>query len=148
MRMKRSGSTSTVVILAIALALVAAIVVLFLMAGDSPSGVATRFLTALAKGDSKTLAETSFIDGVSQEELQKKWEATHEVTKYWQFNYMIQDSTQQDANNAAVVMQWVKNATSQSSYGEKYELPLAKRDGKWKVDVRGISREMYPALPR
>ena len=146
MRMKRSGRTSIVVI--IALALVAAVVVLFLMAGESPSGVASKFLTALAKGDSKTLAETSFIEGVSQDELQKKWEATHEVTKYWQFNYMIQDTTQQDANNAAVVMQWVKNATSQASYGEKYELPLAKRDGKWKVDVRGISREMYPALPR
>src|SRR6476620_533134 len=117
MRMKRSGRTSIVVI--IALALVAAIVVLFLMAGESPSGVGAKFLTALAKGDTKTLAETSFIDGVSQDDLQKKWEATHEVTKYWQFNYMIQDTTQQDANNAAVVMQWVKNATSQASYGEK-----------------------------
>lgn len=146
MRMKRSGRASLVIVILVAL--VAAVVVLFIMAGDSPSGVAGRFLTALAKGDTKTLTELTYMEGKTPDQIKEAWDQTKAVTKYWQFQWKIQDSKDQDADNATVVLAWTKNSSSPSSYEEKYELPLLKRDGKWKVDVRGISREMYPALPR
>jgi hypothetical protein len=146
MRMKRSGRASLVIVILVAL--VAAVVVLFLMAGDSPSGVAGRFLTALAKGDTKTLADLSYMEGKTTDQIKDEWDKTKGVTKYWQFQWKIQDSKDQDADNSTVVLGWVKNSASISAYEEKYELPLVKRDGKWKIDVRGISREMYPALPR
>jgi len=146
MRMKRSGRASIVIVVAIAL--VAAVVVLFLMAGESPSGIAGRFLTALANGDTKTVSELSYMEGKTQDQIKAEWDKTYEVSKYWHFAWEIQDTNEQDQNNAAVRLEWVKKANSPSSYAEKYELPLVKKDGHWKVDVRGISREMYPALPR
>ena len=146
MRMKRSGRTSIVVIAAVAI--VAAVVLLFLMAGDSPSAAANRFLVALAKGDTKAIAENSYMEGLQTPEIEKAWQDTYDVSKYWVFAYHIQETEEQDPNNATVRLAWVKGADSQAAYEEKYELPMVKRDGKWKVDVRGISREMYPSLPR
>ena len=146
MRMKRSGRASIVIVIAIAL--VAAVVVLFFMAGESPSGVAGRFLTALAKGDTQTVADLSYMEGKTPQQIKTEWDETYELSKYWRFTYEVQDSNEQDTDNATVPIQWVKKADSSGAYAEKYELPLVKRDGHWKVDVRGISREMYPALPR
>lgn len=146
MRMKRSGRTSIVVIITVVL--VAAVVGLFLMAGESPNGVGVKFLTALANGNSKTLAELSYMDGNTPEQIEEKWKQTHEISKYWLFAYKVMGTTIQDDKTATIRLDWVKNAASPSAYGEKYELPMVKVDGKWKVDVRAISREMYPALPR
>lgn len=146
MRMKRSGRTSIVIIITVAL--VAAVVGLFLLAGESPTGVAGQFLTALGKGDTKTLAKLSYMDGLSEAEIEKRWQETHELSKYWAFAFKVRDANEQDPDNATVRLDWVKNAASGSAYEEKYELPMVKKDGKWKIDVRGISREMYPALPR
>jgi len=146
MRMKRSGRASIVIVIAIAL--VAAVIVLFLMAGDSASGVAARFLTALQKGDTKTLAELSYMEGLSPDQVQKKWDETYAVTKYWQFNWRVTDTKEQDSDNASVNLMWTKDMGSPSAYEDKAELPMLKKDGKWKIDVRAISREMYPDLPR
>jgi hypothetical protein len=146
MRMKRSGRASIVVIITVAL--VAAVLGLFLFAGESPSGVAGKFLTALAKGDSKTLAELSYMEGLTTEQVEQRWKETHEVSKHWVFSYQIKDTKEQNATNTTVVLDWIKNAVNPSAYAEKFELPMVKRDGKWKVDVRGLSREMYPSLPR
>lgn len=146
MRMKRSGRASLVIVITVAL--VAAVIGLFLLAGESPTGVTGKFLTALAKGDSKTLASLSFMDGLSEAEIEKKWQQTHAMSKYWTFAFKMQGSNEQDANSATVRLEWMKNAMNPNSYGEKFEVPLIKVDGKWKVDVRGISRDMYPSLPR
>ena len=146
MRMKRSGRTSIIVIITITL--VAAVIGLFLMAGESPNGVGVKFLTALANGNTKTLAELSYMDGNTPAEIEEKWKQTHEISKYWYFAYQVQGTTIQDDKTATIRLEWVKNVSSPSAFGEKYELPMVKVDGKWKVDVRAISREMYPALPR
>jgi len=146
MRMKSSGRASIVIVVAIVI--VAAIVVLFFMAGESPSGIAGRFLTALAKGDTKTVADLSFIEGKSPEQIKAEWDQTYAYSKYYRFAWEVQDAAEADENNAAVRIQWTKKADRPGAYAEKYELPLVKKDGHWKVDVRGISREMYPALPR
>ena len=145
MRMKRSGRVSLVLILAIA-AVVAALA-LFLLAGESPRGVAGQFLTALAKGDAKTLAELSYMEGQTPEQIESKWKDTYAYSKYWIFAYMIKDVRDLDKDNSTVTLGWVKNATKESSYEEKFELPMVRKDGKWKVDVRAMSREMYPYLP-
>lgn len=144
--MKRSGRVSLVLIVALAVA--AAVVALFLMAGDSPSGVAGRFLTALAKGDTKTLTELSYMEGLSDDQIAAKWKATNESSKYWAFGYSIKDVKDQDANNSTVTLRWVKDAIGTAPEEIKAELPMVKKDGKWKVDVRGMSRQMYPFLPQ
>lgn len=146
MRMKRSGRTSIIVIITVTL--VAAVIGLFLLAGESPTGVGTKFLTALANGNEKQLAEFGYMDGLTPAQMEEKWKETHEVSKYWLFAYRVQGTTNQDENSATIRLEWIKNATNPASYGEKFELPMVKVDGKWKVDVRAISREMYPALPR
>jgi hypothetical protein len=146
MRMKRSGRTSIVIIVTVAL--VAGVIGLFLLAGESPTGVAGRFLTSLAKGDTKTLASLSYMGDLPPDKVEEAWKNTYEVSKYWKFAYSISGSNEQDSNNATVKLQWVKGADNPSAFEEKYELPLVKKDGKWLVDVRGISRDMYPALPR
>jgi hypothetical protein len=144
--MKRSGRASLVVV--VTLALVAAVVVLFLFAGESPTGVAGKFLVALAKGNTKELAELSYMEGLTEAQIEQKWKQTHAAAKFWPFAFQLKEANMLDDSNATVRLDWVKNTSSPSAFGEKYELPMVKRDGKWKVDVRGISRDMYPALPR
>lgn len=144
--MKRSGRVS--IILVVAVAIVAAVVALFLMAGDSPSGVAGRFLTALAKGDTKTLAELSYMEGLTTEQIEAKWKETHESSKYWVFAFAIKDAKDQDANNSTVTVTWLKDAIGTAPEEIEAELMMVKKDGQWKVDVRGMSRTMYPFLPQ
>lgn len=144
--MKRSGRVSIFVIITVVL--MAAVVGLFLLAGESPTGVGTKFLTALANGNAKTLAELSYMEGETPAEMEEAWKKTYEASKYWLFAYKVMGSTEQDANTASIRLEWVKNIANPSAYGEKFELPMVKVDGKWKVDVRAISRAMYPNLPR
>ncbi len=146
MRMKRSGRTSIVVVITIVL--VAAVVGLFLLAGESPTGVGVKFLTSLAKGDTKTLADLSYMEGNTPQQVEEKWKQTKDATKYWMFAFSVKNTTLQDSDSASLVLDWIKNASNPSAYGEEFELPMVKVDGKWKVDVRAISREMYPALPK
>lgn len=146
MRMKRSGRTSIIVIITVTL--VAAVIGLFLLAGESPTGVGTKFLTALANGNAKQLAELSYMDGLNQAQIEEKWKESYETSKFWMFAYRVQGTTNQDSKSATIKLEWVKNVSNPSSYGEKFELPMVMIDGKWKVDVRAISREMYPGLPR
>ena len=42
----------------------------------------------------------------------------------------------------------IHDADHPGAYEELYELPMVKVGDDWKVDVRGISREFYPGLPR
>lgn len=146
MLMKRSGRVSLVVVVAVAL--LVAVLALFLLAGESPRGVASRFLTALARGDTKTLAELSYLEGNTPAQIEAKWKQTHEFSKYWVFAYGIKGVRDQDPDHSTVTLGWVKNASGSSAYEEKYELPMVRKDGKWLVDVRAISREMYPSLPQ
>ncbi len=47
-----------------------------------------------------------------------------------------------------VRMMVIRNAERDGAYEEKFELPLVKKDGKWKVEVLGLDRRLYPGLPR
>ena len=133
MRMKRSGRVSLVLIAAVAI--VAAVVALFMLAGDSPSGVAGRFLSALAKGDTKTLAELSYMEGLSQSQIEAKWKATHDSSKYWVFAYAIKDVKEQDANNATVNLDWVKDKD-----GANLDLSTRANTKTWRRPINSCSR--------
>ncbi len=127
---------------------VAALVVLLFMGQKSPGEAGSRFMDALARGDVDTLVKTSYSPGKSPEELRKDWEfATHTVGKHYLFHWEITSSNVVNDDSATVRLAVQRNF-GPGSYDENYGLPLHKIDGEWKVDASGISREMYPALPR
>lgn len=106
-------------------------------------------MDALARGDSKKLAQLSFIEGVSQQDLEKKWDATVQgASRYYRWGWRPHLATQASDSVAAVSFQVTRDWDLPGSYEEKFELPMLKRDGQWKVDVRRIDRRMYPFLPR
>jgi hypothetical protein len=125
------------------------IIAVFFFGKESLTSVGARFMNALAKGDVDTLTKMTYSGNRSPENIRKEWEfAVHNAGKYYNFRWNIVAASQADANNGSVRLQVVRNADNPSSYEENFALPLVKVGDEWKVDVKGISREMYPALPR
>lgn len=123
--------------------------VLFVAAREGASTVAARFMDALARQDAATLTQLSYMDGVSAQELRSQWDyAVNVAGKYYRFNWEIRGETQTGPDSAAVRMGFWRNYGSPGSYDENFQLNLIRIRGTWKVDVRSISREMYPGLPR
>lgn len=146
-RMNRAGRISIVGLLGL-LGIIVFIAVL-VSGRESLSSVGARFMGALAKGDVDELTKLSYLGTESQEDVRKQWEfACHTAGRYYNFTYQITSSLQADPTSGSVRMQVTKNATDPGSYAEGFQLPLVKVGDEWKVDVKGISREMYPALPR
>ncbi|GEM_PF-513533 len=144
--MRRAGRVSPLLLVAILGAAALAMVLFFNQ--ESPGEAGARFMDALARGDVKQLTADSYAPGKSQEELSKDWQfATQVASKHYLFFWTIVSSTVQSEDSAVVKVQVQRNF-GPGSYDENYGLPLHKRNGKWKVDASGISREMYPALPR
>ena len=130
----------------------AIIVILFgivLFSKESPAVVGTRFMAALAKGDAKTLTDLSYLGTESKDSVGQKWDFTvNRAGKHYQFAVRILRFSQSSDDSASVAMEVVRNARNSSAYPEKFELPMVKTSDGWKVDYRGINREMYPGLPR
>jgi hypothetical protein len=125
------------------------VAVIFFVRQDSMGGAGTRFLTALAKHDVNTLTELTYLDKRDPEQVRKQWDfAVNEAAKHYRFLWVVDNSTQADADNGALQLRVWRNLDSPSTYDERFQLPMAKEDGKWKVVVSGISREMFPGLPR
>lgn len=124
------------------------VVGLFLFARDSAAETATGFMTALSKGDVDKLVELSYFDRTSTDELRKKWDfAVHRAGPHYLFAWRVENVSQADSENAAAMMAVTRNI-DQEGFEEKFQLPLVKKDGSWKVDVRAINRTLFPALPR
>ena len=121
---------------------------LFFMGRESATTVASRFMSALAKQDPEEISKSSFIGTKTPEEAKAAWKKTFEYTKHYAFEWYVSGSSQPDEKNAMVKLQVRGNADSSASYDEKFDLALRKVDGKWLVDVRAISHDMYPALPK
>lgn len=144
--MKRSGRVSLLVVFAVAGVIV--LLILALMSGSSPSTAAARFLTALQLKDVKTLVELSDVDPKDAPALEKKLDETVNVAgKTYNFTWRIV-ATQLDGDNAAVKLMFTRNSDSPASYEENLDLPMVKRDGKWKVAIFQVPRKLYPGLPR
>lgn len=125
------------------------VTVLFAFSGESPEVATVRFMNALAKGDVDTLTAMSYTAGESKDAMKKEWEYAVKVAgPYYQFSYSIVSSVSPDSNSATVRMKVYRNINRGSSFEEKFELPLVKRDGQWKVDIRSLDRRLYPQLPR
>lgn len=145
--MRRAGRVSPLF-----LGVVVAVVALFgliLFNKKGPGEAAATFMDGLARGDVNTLVATSYAPGKSPEELREDWQfATQKVAKHYLFRWKITSSNVVDDDNATVRLSVERNLGNGGSYEENYGLPLHRKDGEWKVDASGISREMYPALPR
>ena len=128
----------------------------FALAKEEPGSVAAQFMSALAKHDAKKLTELSYIGKTepaeiesARDRLSKDWDfCVNTAGKYYTFAWRISGSRKSSEDSASVTLQVQRNLTSGGSYDEKYELPLEKEGGKWKVVPGGISSEMFPGLPR
>lgn len=130
-------------------AFVVGLVAMALSSSESPMLAGSNFMEALANGDVEALTELSYSDDVSKEEIAEKWNYTsHVVGPHFNFSYQITGETRQSDDTAVVTMMYAKNAGMASSYDEPYELPMHKVDGKWKVDIFSLPRNMFPGLPR
>ena len=121
---------------------------LFFFAKDPVGETANDFMVALAKGDIDTLTELSSFQGATKEQLKEKWRFTiEEVAPHYMFAWKILSVARSDENTAAARMMVRRNA-DRGGFDETFQLPLVKENGEWKVDVRSISRAMYPGLPQ
>jgi len=127
----------------------AAIIFLFALTGESAQAVGTRFMAALAKGDVKTLTDISYAPGTEPEELEKQWDyAVNTAGKHYRFVYKIVTTSNANDETATVRMMVVRNVDSDQGYEEKFELPMVKKDGRWRVEIRSLDRRIFPQLPR
>jgi hypothetical protein len=145
--MNRSGRISLVGLLGIIA--VVALVFLLLFVREGLTAVGEKFMTALATGDTATLTKMSYMGDTPADQVQKEWQfATQVAGKHYLFYWRVLGATQASQDRGSIRLQVIRNAASPAAYEENYALPLVKVGDDWKVDVRGISREMYPGLPR
>lgn len=144
--MLRAGRTHWLVLVAIAVAIGGVIVVF--MPSNSAAKSANDFMRALATDDRDALTSLTYWPGADPAEIRKKWDHTMEAGKYYRFAYKVVNEKQATDTQVGVTAMVMRNVMTGSSYEEKFEIPMVLEGGKWKVDVRGINREMFPALPR
>lgn len=121
----------------------------FFFVQQSVATVGSQFMDALARGDVNKLTEMSYMADLPKEEIRKRWDFTvNKAAPYYRFTWAITDSGETAGNAGYVRLNVTRNAGTPGGYDEPFELPLLKIDGQWKVDVRAISRDMYPGLPR
>jgi len=124
---------------------VVVVIALLFMGGSSATPAASRFMAALGSGDVDTLTEVSYIPDMTKDEIRKEWEKTASLTKHVQFRYKFLGEDVVSEDQSTIRMDIMKPTTG---YDEKFSLPMRKIDGEWKVEVRGLSRQLYPFLPR
>ncbi|MBS1717313.1 MAG: hypothetical protein JSS72_06245 [Armatimonadetes bacterium] len=144
--MKQAGRVPWILILI--LAGVAVIGSVFLVNAAGPQPVAVKFMDALAKQDIDKLTELSIIGNDSPEMIHKKWEETFKYAKYFKFRYQITDVVIASDNTANAKLTYWDNYMVRATTDKNFQIPMIKQDGKWKVHVGEISREMFPFLPR
>lgn len=144
-RMKQAGKTHWMIpagVLAMA-----GVVALVMFAGESPQTTAAAFMSALADGDSKQLAELTFVKGKDKTTLESEWKVATERSKFYAFAWKTGSIVTQAKDQVGVRMKVIR-LDSVSPYEENYQLNVVKVDGKWKVLPNTLSREMYPYMPR
>ncbi|MBL8048788.1 MAG: hypothetical protein JNJ45_08905 [Chthonomonas sp.] len=145
--MKRAGRIHWLTITS-TIATLAVVGILF-MGKETPEQACQRFLVALAKQDVPALTDLTYMEDAKPEEISAAWKKTVTVSApYFRFAWKFKRSSQPEPNRASVDLSWVKNADSPSAYEENYGIPMEKVDGRWKVDVRAITADFYPGLPR
>ncbi|MEZ5163272.1 MAG: hypothetical protein R2688_05885 [Fimbriimonadaceae bacterium] len=123
------------------------VLALFAFSGQTAQGQTAKFFDALARGDAKELAATSYVEGRSQEEIEQEWAKAVERAKYFRFSWFVRSSVNHGPDQATVRLGYTPNYYP-GSYDENYQVDVMKVDGQWKVHLPSLSREMYPFLPR
>ena len=134
--------------------MVVLVIVAFAFAREGLDSVGVRFMDALARHDVDQLVEMSYIgtsDPVKIEERKKKlrseWDfAVNTAGKHYAFVWKVVSYTKQNETSGAVALKVTRNVFN-GGYEEKFELPREQENGKWKVVVSGVSRDLFPALP-
>ena len=147
MHMRQSGRGNWIIVALVAIVLAIAALVVF--AGETPTAAAKKFMRALSRQDAEALADMSFYDPPRpREEVVASWKRTLKLSEHYIFAWQIKNSKSPVKGRATVSMDFIRDASKGTSYPEIFPLDLIQKDGKWMVDVRALSREMYPALPR
>lgn len=121
---------------------------LIVMGGESPQTKAAQFMSALATANVDKLADTSYVKGVSPEEMKEQWAKCIGLSKYYTFQWRVASIVPQSADQVGIRLQIVRNAAVPGSYEEPYDIMVKKVDGRWYVDPTSLSREAFPFLPR
>ena len=144
--MKRSGRVSPLVIIGIICILL--IVPLFVVAKKDPGAAAADFLTALGQGDVDKLAQLSVIGGADEAKRKEMWQTTMKRSRHYLFVWRITNVVKNTPDSAVATLDFRRNVQLRMGQdSEKFELPLIKKDGDWKVDVQSMDRAMFPGLP-
>lgn len=128
------------------------------LAKESLESTGVRFMDALARHDVEKLVELSYIGETDvtkidarKKRLREEWDfSVNTAGKYFSFAWRVTSGTKSSEKSGAVTVQVIRNLKGGSvgGYEEKFELPMEFEDGKWKVEVGAINRDMFPALPR
>jgi hypothetical protein len=122
---------------------------LLALSADSPRTAANRFLTALARGEAEELTNLSYFEPPRDAAtVRGLWAKTLDRGAYFRFVWRIRGTTELPNDRATVAIQYVRDAGTRFAYEENFSLDMVRDQGRWKVDVLSLSREMYPALPR
>ena len=120
----------------------------FFFVKSTPSETAARFMDALVRSDRETLVELSHIPDATPEQLDAKWKKTLEIAKNYAFQWQMTSQSQNSDTSAVAFLVVMPDMNNPQSFEQKIQLPMVLIDGKWKVDVRRIPRDVFPALPR
>jgi len=122
-------------------------IVLFLL-GQSPEAAAKEFMTALGTGDVDKLTEMTYLPD-PESDIKEQWKTTFETSAHnyvfgWQFG-----TTQKDDPDRAVVRVIITEFRGPETHeNDQSNIPMIRKDGKWLVDIRSLSRTFFPGLPR
>jgi hypothetical protein len=148
---RKSGKISLLVVAMVAVG--GMILASMVFAKEDPSAVGGQFMDALARHDFDKLTELSHIDSTDpatieseKKRLREEWNFSVNVAgQHYPFVWRITSSTTASPDTASVAVQVSKGGPG--GVEEKFELPLEKSGGKWKVVAGSISRLMFPAMP-
>ncbi|HLO98886.1 MAG TPA: hypothetical protein VK171_09860 [Fimbriimonas sp.] len=138
-----------------AILMVGLMVAAVLLAKETPQTAAVNFMDALARHDVKKLTELSYIGEsdpaaaeAKRQRLEKDWDySVNDAGRHFTFTWRVTAANATTERTATATVQMTPDAVLPSSYEQKFDLPMEKEGGKWKVDVGGMSKLMFPALP-
>jgi hypothetical protein len=148
MRRKEFGGFRFNPIIAIGAIGLVAIVIVLLMVGQSPEEAARQFMVALSKGDTAKLTEMSHLPE-PEAPLKQQWKDTFEkYAKNYVFAWQMEGSEKMSDSQATVKILIVEFRGPELHENDVTNLPMVKRGGEWKVDIRSLTRTFFPGLPR
>lgn len=135
-------------IIAIGLLGLIAIPIIMLLLGKSPEAAAREFMVALTKGDVATLTRMTYLpDPVAP--ISEQWEeAFSSKARNYVYGWKFESSQKLNDDEAVVKVLIVEFRGPELHEKDVTNLPLVRKDGEWKVDVRSLTRGFFPGLPR